>query len=39
MFAHFLKTKIDKKRSDQELKKYAQFIDIDKDGWVSAIDL
>jgi hypothetical protein len=38
-FATFLKQKIDKKRSEEELHKYAHFIDIDKDGFISEIDL
>ena len=38
-FGMFLKTKIDKKRSDEELKRYAHFMDIDKDGYISDIDL
>jgi Ca2+-binding EF-hand superfamily protein len=38
-FAEFLKAKIDKKRSEEELTRYAYFIDIDKDGFVSEIDL
>lgn len=38
-FAEFLKAKIDKKRSEGELCRYANFIDIDKDGFVSEIDL
>lgn len=39
IFAEFLKAKIDKKRSRGELKQYANYIDIDKDGYVSEIDL
>ena len=35
----FLKAKIDKKRTDSELRKYAHFMDIDKDGYISEIDL
>ena len=35
----FLKAKIDKKKSEGELRKYAHFIDIDKDGFISEIDL
>lgn len=38
-FAEFLKAKIDKKRSETELARYAYFIDIDKDGFVSEVDL
>jgi hypothetical protein len=38
-FAEFLKQKIDKKRSPIEHERYAQFIDVDKDGFVSEIDL
>lgn len=38
-FSDFLKSKIDKKRSDDELTRFAHFIDIDKDGFVSEIDL
>jgi hypothetical protein len=34
-----LKQKIDKKRNEDELQKYAHFIDIDKDGIISEIDL
>ena len=39
LFAEFLKTKIDKKRQVGELRQYAHYIDIDKDGYVSEIDL
>ena len=39
MFSQFLKAKVDKKRSEHELRKYAAQIDVDKDGFVSAIDL
>lgn len=39
MFASFLKSKVDKKRTDSEMRKYATYMDIDKDGWISAIDL
>jgi Ca2+-binding EF-hand superfamily protein len=39
VFAQFLKIKIDKKRSEGELRKYAHFMDIDKDGYISEIDL
>jgi Ca2+-binding EF-hand superfamily protein len=38
-FAQFLKAKIDKKRSDSELRKYAHYMDIDKDGIISEVDL
>ncbi len=38
-FAEFLKAKIDKKRSEYELRKYAHYMDIDKDGFISEIDL
>jgi Ca2+-binding EF-hand superfamily protein len=38
-FGDFLKQKIDKKRSESELHKFARFIDIDKDGFISEIDL
>jgi Ca2+-binding EF-hand superfamily protein len=38
-FADFLQAKIDKKRSEGELRKYASYIDIDKDGYISEIDL
>lgn len=38
-FADFLKAKIDKKRAEIDLIKFAHFIDIDKDGYVSEIDL
>ena len=38
-FGQFLKQKIDKKRSEDELDKYAHYIDIDKDGYISEIDL
>ena len=39
LFAEFLKSKIDKKRQVGELRQYAHYIDIDKDGYVSEIDL
>jgi Ca2+-binding EF-hand superfamily protein len=39
VFAQFLKSKIDKKRSSGELKQYASYLDVDKDGYVSDIDL
>jgi Ca2+-binding EF-hand superfamily protein len=39
LFADFLKSKVDKKRQGNELRQYAHFIDIDKDGFVSEIDL
>jgi len=38
-FADFLRAKVDKKRSSEELRRYASFIDVDKDGFVSEIDL
>ena len=38
-FADFLQAKIDKKRTDTELRKFANFMDIDKDGFISEIDL
>ncbi len=38
-FGDFLKKKIDKKRNESELQKYSRFIDIDKDGFISEIDL
>lgn len=38
-FGDFLKQKIDKKRNESELHKFARFIDIDKDGFISEIDL
>jgi Ca2+-binding EF-hand superfamily protein len=38
-FAQFLKSKIDKKRPVGELRKFAHFMDIDKDGFISEIDL
>jgi Ca2+-binding EF-hand superfamily protein len=34
-----LKSKIDKKRGLDQLKTYAYYIDIDKDGYISEIDL
>ena len=34
-----MKGKIDKKRTHGELQQYAHFMDIDKDGFVSEIDL
>lgn len=34
-----MKSKIDKKRTEAELRKYAHFMDIDKDGFISEIDL
>ncbi len=39
LFAQFLKNKIDKKRDEGELRKYASYMDIDKDGIISIIDL
>lgn len=39
VFGQFLKSKIDKKRSLGELKQYAHYMDIDKDGFISDIDL
>lgn len=39
VFAEFMKSKIDKKRAHGELQQYAHFMDIDKDGFVSEIDL
>ena len=39
IFAEFLKSKIDKKRQVGELRQYAHYIDVDKDGYVSEIDL
>jgi Ca2+-binding EF-hand superfamily protein len=38
-FTQFLKAKIDKKRDESQLRKFAQLMDIDKDGLVSEIDL
>lgn len=38
-FAVFLKHKIDKKRNISELRQYAHYMDIDKDGLISEIDL
>jgi len=38
-FAEFLKAKVDKKRSESELEKYAFYMDIDKDGFLSEIDI
>lgn len=38
-FAEFLKAKVDKKRSQPELYKYAHYMDIDKDGYLSEIDV
>ena len=38
-FADFLKQKIDKKRNPNDLHKFANFMDIDKDGFISEIDL
>lgn len=38
-FAEFLNAKIDKKRSEDELRKYASYMDIDKDGYLSEIDI
>ncbi len=34
-----MKSKVDKKRSSGELRQYAHYIDVDKDGFVSEIDL
>ena len=39
LFASFLKSKIDKKRSMGELRQYANYMDVDKDGFISEIDL
>lgn len=38
-FASFLKHKVDKKRSKEQLRQFAYFLDVDKDGYVSEIDL
>ena len=38
-FTQFLRAKIDKKRDPSELRKYSNFIDIDKDGFISEVDL
>jgi Ca2+-binding EF-hand superfamily protein len=38
-FANFLKQKIDKKRTLPELRQYAHYMDVDKDGFVSEVDL
>jgi hypothetical protein len=38
-FGEFLKAKIDKKRNLSELARYAHYMDIDKDGLVSEIDI
>ncbi len=39
VFAQFLKSKIDKKRNEEELRKYAHYMDIDKDGLISVNDM
>ena len=39
LFASFLKAKIDKKRDEGQLRKFAHFMDIDKDGYITEIDL
>mmetsp|Transcript_23065 Transcript_23065/g.22459 ORF Transcript_23065/g.22459 Transcript_23065/m.22459 type:complete len:459 (+) Transcript_23065:1720-3096(+) len=39
VFAAFLKNKIDKKRDLHALRQYANFMDVDKDGYISEIDL
>lgn len=38
-FAQFLKSKIDKKRDLPQLRNFAYYMDIDKDGFISEIDL
>jgi len=38
-FSDFLKAKIDKKRDESELQKYARYMDIDKDEFISEIDI
>lgn len=38
-FTDFLLQKIDKKKDQVELFSYAQYMDIDKDGFISAEDL
>lgn len=38
-FAQFLKAKVDKKRPEQELRRYAHYMDIDKDGFITEVDL
>ncbi len=38
-FAQFLRAKIDKKRDIASLRNYAHYMDIDKDGFISEIDL
>jgi len=39
LFATFLKTKIDKKRDESSLRKFAYYMDVDKDGYITEIDL
>jgi len=39
VFASFLKAKIDKKRDEAELRKFANYMDVDKDGFITEIDL
>lgn len=39
VFAQFLKSKVDKKNSIEELRKYTQLIDIDGDGYINIHDL
>ena len=38
-FALFMKQKIDKKRPMEQLRQFAYFMDIDKDGYISDVDL
>lgn len=38
-FTKFLKNKVDKKRDENELRRYAELIDIDTDGYISIHDL
>jgi hypothetical protein len=39
VFGQFLRQKIDKKRGSGELNKYAVYMDVDKDGFITPIDL
>jgi len=39
VFGQFLKSKVDKKRDEFELRRYASYMDVDKDGYISEEDL
>ena len=39
LFAEFLKQKVEKKRSIEDLIKYSNMLDIDKDGFITEADI